>query len=163
MYLVYCMETRGHNISYVCIENVCTNNVFVCVLLCNVCVCYVYILKMSKKKKKKKVFQQLSSSRNGFQVRLDCSITGAGRSHSRLVVVVSCCTWFNPIFYFFIACCRRCLVCVICNWNSMHHQTLHWLDTNWRCPLHEKWFQTCWWCTSLTVILKKIFFLMCKP
>jgi hypothetical protein len=21
MYLVYCMETRGHNISYVCIEN----------------------------------------------------------------------------------------------------------------------------------------------
>jgi hypothetical protein len=24
------METRGHNISYVCIENVCTNNVFVC-------------------------------------------------------------------------------------------------------------------------------------
>ena len=54
MYLVYCMETRGHNISYVCIENVCTNNVFVCVLLCNVCVCYVYILKMSKKKKKKK-------------------------------------------------------------------------------------------------------------
>ena len=33
MYLVYCMETRGHNISYVCIENVCTNNVFVCVVV----------------------------------------------------------------------------------------------------------------------------------
>ena len=65
MYLVYCMETRGHNISYVCIENVCTI-MSLSVLLCNVCVCYVYILKMSKKikvkkkkkrkKKKKKIF-----------------------------------------------------------------------------------------------------------
>jgi hypothetical protein len=54
MYLVYCMEIRGHRISYVCIENVCTNNVFVCAVVYNVCVCYVYIFKMSKKKKKKK-------------------------------------------------------------------------------------------------------------
>ena len=28
MYLVYCMETRGHDISYVCIENVCTSGGF---------------------------------------------------------------------------------------------------------------------------------------
>jgi hypothetical protein len=27
------VETRGHNISYVCIENVCTNNVFVCAVV----------------------------------------------------------------------------------------------------------------------------------
>jgi len=27
------METRGHKISYVCIENVCTNNVFVCAVV----------------------------------------------------------------------------------------------------------------------------------
>ena len=53
MYLVYCMETRRHNISYVCIENVCTI-MSLSVLLCNVCVCYVYILKMSKKIKVKK-------------------------------------------------------------------------------------------------------------
>ena len=65
MYLVYCMETKGHNISYVCIENVCTNNVL-SVLLCNVCVCYVYILKMSKKIKRKKRKKKLTQQ--GFQV-----------------------------------------------------------------------------------------------
>ena len=49
MYLVYCMKTREHMFvlkMYVQIMSL-------SVLLWNVCVCYVYIIKMSKKNKSK--------------------------------------------------------------------------------------------------------------
>ena len=54
MYLVYCMETKGHNISYIFVLEMYVQIMSLYVLLCNVCVCYVYILKMSKKNKSEK-------------------------------------------------------------------------------------------------------------
>lgn len=45
------------------------------------------------------VFHWISYIRYGFQVQLDFSKTGAGRSNCQLTTVVSCCTWPCPLLY----------------------------------------------------------------
>ena len=63
MYLVYCMETRGHKF-HMFVLKMYAQIMSLSVLLCNVCICYVYILKMSKKLKVKTNQYDQSQIRN---------------------------------------------------------------------------------------------------